>query len=1091
MATRLDVKSPRLFVCILAAACCMPATESKPDDAQKAVPPVADPMRGKKLAEVRDDNGLKMELVWCPPGFVDDADEKPRLRQMEIIVEAKVLLTKGYWLGKYEVTQSEWKQVMKTEPWKGEDLTKEGEDYPATFVSWNDALDFCRKMTEQERQANRLSNDWEYTLPTEAQWERACRARTETRFSFGDDESKLGDYAWCGANARWAGEEYAHRVGKKKPNPWGLYDMHGNVWEWCRDVYTEKLPRGRDPVVKPDEKTEGSDRVLKGGSWRYIFADWGCGLRYGNKPVIRNALNGFRLALTAAEAIGGDSADAAAPADESALGAARLPTSDKAILTFFHKRTQPSPGRAVIEQLARALDSQDATEADDAQAELVSIGAPVVPVLREVANRVDDVRASRRAKEILRLIEGPGADRLPVEAARLLAARKAPGTAEALLDYLPFADNDAVFEDFISALTVVGFRDGKADPGLLAALNGSRGFSRAAAARALCKAGGNSSWKIVRPLLTDADPAIRFQAALALADARDSQAIPVLIECLSDAPAPLAAKVEEYLANLAGDWTVHGPRGSDLVSRELRRALWATWWQKTSGELLLREVQARTLTDEELTRAQALLRRLETEEPGPTATGDLVALGPRISPLLRRAVQENDPRLSPAAGRCLEVIERESPPIPLPEALFRMLALRRPPGTVAALLAFLPCAENEESIAQLNRVLLEVGVVDSEADPALVKALDDRVGIRRAVAAVTLRRGGIVDHFAAVQKLLLDEDIEVRRRVALELAEADDKEGAVTLCGLLENLPDARAWEIEEQLERLAGGKAPSEMTAEPIDWKNVAGAWRQWWQGERGKIVMTDSFVAASGGSLRGYTLLVQPQSNTITELDRDGKPRWTLTGLQGPVDAQVLANQHVLVAELGRVTERDLSGNILWKVEGIQPVSVQRLANGNTFIPCDGMLIEVDRTGKDVLRVSVAGRLISGIVAARKLRDGRIVAFERGSIIQLDQAGREVKRVPARTGGVIGGAGCNEVLDNGHVLVLSPGIGNISEFDMEGKVVGSFDGVPGASHGFRLPNGHTLVTARGMKYTELDKNWKPIKETALTTPAFRVKQR
>jgi HEAT repeats len=774
----------------------------------------------------------------------------------------------------------------------------------------------------------------------------------------------------------------------------------------------------------------------------------------------------------------------AAPVDESALMAARLSTTDKALLNFFHKRTQPPPGRVVIERLARALDSLNATVADNAQGELVSIGAPVVPVLREIANRVDDVRASRRAKEILQLIEGPGAGRLPAEAARLLADRKAPGTAHALLDYLPFADNEVVFEDFISALTVVGFRDGKADPALLAAVKGSRGFSRAAAVRALCNAGGNSAWKIVRPLLTDADPAIRLQAALALADARDSQAIPVLIECLSDAPAPLAAKAEEYLASLAGDWTVHGPSGSDLVSRQLRREVWATWWQKTSGELLLREVQARTLTDDELAKAEALLRKLETQqgEAGPTAIGELVALGPRISPLLRRAVKEDHPRLSPAARRCLEVIEREVPPTPLPEPLFRMLALHRPPGTVAALLAFLPCAENEESITQLNRVLLEVGVVDGKADPALIKALNDRVGIRRAVAAVTLRRSGIVDHFAAVRELLRDEDIEVRRRVALTLAEAGDKQGAVTLSGLLEELPGARRWEIEEQLERLAGGKAPSEMAAQPIDWKKVAGGWRKWWQGDRPNIVMAEATMAASGGPLRGYTLLVQQQSNTITELAPDGKPRWTLNGLQSPTDAQVLANQHVLVAEQGRVTEREMSGNVLWKVEGIQPISVQRLPNGNTLMPCNNnLLIEVDRLGKEVLRVMVAG-----IAAAHRLPDGRIVAFDRNAIIQLDKAGKEVKRSQV----MIGGAGSNEVLDNGHVLTLSPGMGNCTEFDQDGKEINHFD-QEGASHAFRLPNGHTLVTVSGMKYVELDKDWKPLKETALATPAVRVKQR
>ncbi len=536
--------------------------------------------------------------------------------------------------------------------------------------------------------------------------------------------------------------------------------------------------------------------------------------------------------------------------DESVLGAARLPATEKAILNFFHKRSQPPPARAAIEQLARALGSENGTEADDAQGELVSIGAPVVPVLREVANRVDAIRASRRAKEILQLIEGPRADRLPVEAARLLAERKAPGTAEALLGYLPYAESDAAFEEFVSALTVVGFRDGNANPALLAALKATRGFSRAAAARALCKAGGNSAWKIVRPLLTDADPAVRLQAALALADARDGQAIPVVIECLSDGPAPLAAQAEEYLSRLAGEWTVHGPRGSDLVSRELRREVWVTWWQKTSGELLLRKLQARTLTDDELARAEALVRKLASEqgESGPNAARDLVALGPRISPLLKRAVQENHPQRGPAAARCLEAIEREFPQVPLPQALPGMLALRRPPGTVAALLAFLPCAENEEMIAELSRVLVEVGVVDGKADAALKKALDDRAGIRRAVAAVALRRGGIVDVFPALRGLLLDKDIEVRRRVALELAQAGDKEGGVTLSGMLEDLTDERAWEIEEQLERIAGGKAPAETTARSIDWKKVAGAWRQWWQGQRDKVVMTDSVRARLG---------------------------------------------------------------------------------------------------------------------------------------------------------------------------------------------------------------------------------------------------
>lgn len=321
------MNSTRLTVCVVAALVFLPQAQAIPDEPDKAPAPTADSMRGREAGQVRDDNGLKMKLVWCPPGFVtmenvdliaepaalkriqqtddefdaiDDTAPDPfsQPRHTTIIAPVKVFLSKGYWLGKYEVTQSEWKQVMKSEPWKGQDTTREGAGFPATFLDWNDAENFCRQLTRQEREAGRLSKAWEYTLPTEAQWECACRAGTKTRFSFGRDESQFGEYAWTVDNTVVVGEAYPHWRGLKKPNPWGLHDMHGNVWEWCRDAYADRLPGGRDPVVTGQR---GSNRVLRGGGIYRTASECHSAFRHQRKADWRLYDLGLRVALSAAE----------------------------------------------------------------------------------------------------------------------------------------------------------------------------------------------------------------------------------------------------------------------------------------------------------------------------------------------------------------------------------------------------------------------------------------------------------------------------------------------------------------------------------------------------------------------------------------------------------------------------------------------------------------------------------------------------------------------------------------------------------------------------------------------------------------------
>jgi len=249
-----------------------------------------------EAGRVRDDNGLKTKLVWIPPGdftMGSPEDEKGRDQDEN---QVPVTLTEGFWLGQHPVTQSEWRRVMQTTPWRGQDYVREGDDYAATYVSWKDAMSFCEKLTQQEQIAGRLPLGWKYTLPTEAQWEYASRSGTKTPFSFGDDHSELGKYAWFDGNAWYAEQKYARPVGQKRANPWGLYDMHGNVFEWCRDWYTRDLAGGTDP----QGPSQGSSRVDRGGSWRINAASCRSAYRNRNAPDERNDDLGFRLALVPA-----------------------------------------------------------------------------------------------------------------------------------------------------------------------------------------------------------------------------------------------------------------------------------------------------------------------------------------------------------------------------------------------------------------------------------------------------------------------------------------------------------------------------------------------------------------------------------------------------------------------------------------------------------------------------------------------------------------------------------------------------------------------------------------------------------------------
>ena len=230
---------------------------------------------------------------------IDEAPAEFVIAELARTVPVEVVLSRGFWIGKFEVTRSNWQRIMATEPWANRKVVVEGDDYPATYVSWNDATEFCRKFTEQERTAGRLPVGWEYTLPTDAQWERACRADVQDAYGFGDDESQLGKYAWIRANTHDRNEPYPHRVGQKRPNSWGLHDMHGNVLEWCRDWWD--IPQGgRDPEIVAPRSNSRSEKVQRGGDWAQSESGCQSSARFMAPPEVRNLGYGFRVALSTA-----------------------------------------------------------------------------------------------------------------------------------------------------------------------------------------------------------------------------------------------------------------------------------------------------------------------------------------------------------------------------------------------------------------------------------------------------------------------------------------------------------------------------------------------------------------------------------------------------------------------------------------------------------------------------------------------------------------------------------------------------------------------------------------------------------------------
>jgi hypothetical protein len=473
----------------------------------------------------------------------------------------------------------------------------------------------------------------------------------------------------------------------------------------------------------------------------------------------------------------------------------------------------------------------------------------------------------------------------------------------------------------------------------------------------------------------------------------------------------------------------------------------------TDSKSLVEFFRNRSLTAEGRKELEKLIRQLGSDQYAQReqATKELIRRGRLAIPFLKRALENPDLEIVRRARRCLAAI-KGGPGPELAMAAARIMARKHPAEAVPALLAYLPFADDRSVVEEVFAALLLASPKERKPDKALVAALDDPLPLLREAAVHVLAWRTDKTLRTAVRRRLADTNVKVRFQAARALLEAKDKTAVATLIALLGEEGDV-AWQAEELLTSLAGDKGPSgsALGVDAEARRKYALAWKTWWKDNEAKV---DLAKLPTGRRLLGLTMGIEYNTGRVWECDQTGKIRWEISGLSGPMEAQVLPGGRVLIVESNNSTlsERDFTGKVLWsKMLPISPTGCQRLPNGNTFVSSYNSVMEMDRDGKEVYRFN----LPQGSNAIRKHRNGNILFTTDAELVEIDTKGKKVRSVPLPPGGYIGIRG----LPGDRFLVASSGSGRVVEVDRTGKIHWEVK-LSGACGVCRLPNGHTLVS-------------------------------
>jgi hypothetical protein len=514
----------------------------------------------------------------------------------------------------------------------------------------------------------------------------------------------------------------------------------------------------------------------------------------------------------------------------------------------------------------------------------------------------------------------------------------------------------------------------------------------------------------------------------------------------------------------------------------------------TDGPALVTFLRKRTLGEKDRERIDALIKQLGSDdfEEREKASRALVDIGPAARAQLQPATRDKDLEVSRRARRALDEIGKSSSPVVLAAAV-RVLVHHKPATATEVLLNYLGSADDPDVVEDVVAGLAVVGVKDGKVSPVLLKALGDKVVVKRAGAGTVVARIGGAAHRPAVRKLLADENQTVRARVGMTLVEMKDKEAIPTLIDLIEKGANDDRDRVEEMLTLLAGEKAPASVSGtDAAARRKYRQAWDGWYK-EHGKGL--DLAKVEFGARMLGYMLVCTSDirgriNGRVQEIDKAGKVRWTIDGLRYPVFASVKRDRVVIAEQtFNRISERSLKGALIWQKQvSTAIVGAHRRHNGNIFVIGRNQLIELDKDGKEVLTIN---RPSFDIMTGARDKDGGIgIVTTNGRFVRLDSAGKELRSFAV--GFLSSGFGTNiQLLPRGRVLIPDYGNNKVKEYDDTGKVVWQADVVRPTSVR-RLPNGHTLVTSRlSRTVIELDRTGRQVWSKTFDAQVFYADKR